>query len=46
LVRIPAPPIFWPFGAGGWGCWRWFWPVLALVDGGVRLPLALDTRGG
>ena len=37
--------------AGGWG-WgdvrRWFWPVLALVDGGrgVRLPLALDARGG
>jgi len=42
--------------AGGWGWgmsgagsglfWHWFWPVLALVDGGVRLPLALDARGG
>ena len=42
--------------AGGWG-WgdvrRWFWPVLALVlacfaagGWGVRLPLALDARGG
>ena len=33
-------------GAGSGLFWHWFWPVLALVDGGVRLPLVLDARGG
>jgi len=44
MVRIPAPPIFWQFGAGGWG-WI-FWPFGAGGWGNVRLPFAVGEVHG